>query len=81
MKRSYLFEMLPFSKVDRRIQRILDEVPHMKHAGSDVALTINSGCLQITTLEANTVVACHDMPNISFASGGDPVTNSIIIPL
>nr|CAG4642634.1 EOG090X098F [Evadne anonyx] len=61
-------------QVDRRIQRILGEVPHMKHAGSDVALTINSGCLQITTLEASTVVACHDMPNISFASGGDPDT-------
>nr|CAG4648748.1 EOG090X098F [Polyphemus pediculus] len=61
-------------KVDRRIQRILGEVPHMEHAGSDVALTINSGCLRITTLEANTVVACHDMPNISFASGGDPDT-------
>nr|CAG4638573.1 EOG090X098F [Cyclestheria hislopi] len=61
-------------KVDRRIQRIVGEVPHMEHAGSDVALTINSGCLKVTTLEGNGVVACHDMPNISFASGGDPDT-------
>jgi len=45
----------------------------MEHAGSDVALTISSGCLRISTLEGSTVVACHDMPNISFASGGDPV--------
>nr|SVE74292.1 EOG090X098F [Daphnia barbata] len=61
-------------KVDRRIQRILGDAPHMEHAGSDVALTISSGCLRISTLEANAVVACHDMPNISFASGGDPDT-------
>nr|SVE89993.1 EOG090X098F [Daphnia sinensis] len=61
-------------KVDRRIQRILGDAPHMEHAGSDVALTISSGCLRISTLEGSAVVACHDMPNISFASGGDPDT-------
>lgn len=61
--------------MDRRIQRILGDTPHMEHAGSDVALTISSGCLRISTLEGSTVVACHDMPNISFASGGDPVSN------
>nr|CAG4649485.1 EOG090X098F [Scapholeberis mucronata]SVE93729.1 EOG090X098F [Scapholeberis mucronata] len=61
-------------KVDRRIQRILGDAPHMEHAGSDVALTISSGCLRISTLEGSHVVACHDMPNISFASGGDPDT-------
>nr|SVE82591.1 EOG090X098F [Daphnia magna] len=60
--------------VDRRIQRILGDAPHMEHAGSDVALTISSGCLRISTLEGSAVVACHDMPNISFASGGDPDT-------
>lgn len=62
-----------FWQVDRRIGRILGDSPHMEHAGSDVALTISSGCLRISTLEGSTVVACHDMPNISFASGGDPV--------
>lgn len=60
--------------MDRRIQRILGDAPHMEHAGSDVALTISSGCLRISTLEGSNVVACHDMPNISFASGGDPVS-------
>lgn len=60
--------------MDRRIQRILGDAPHMEHAGSDVALTISSGCLRISTLEGSHVVACHDMPNISFASGGDPVS-------
>jgi len=46
-----------------------------------VALTINSGCLRISTLEGNTVVACHDMPNISFASGGDPVRSAVCFRL
>nr|CAG4641010.1 EOG090X098F [Eulimnadia texana] len=61
-------------KVDRRIQRILGDAPRMQHAGSDVTLTVTSSCLRLTTLEGNNVVACHDMPNISFASGGDADT-------
>ena len=68
-------------QVDRRIQRILGDAPHMEHAGSDVALTISSGGLRISTLEGSTVVACHDMPNISFASGGDPVSYFLFISL
>jgi hypothetical protein len=37
--------------------------------------------LRISTLEGSTVVACHDMPNISFASGGDPVSYFLFISL
>ena len=77
----YIFIFRPTfdAQVDRRIQRILGDAPHMEHAGSDVALIINSGCLRISTLESNTVVACHDMPNISFASGGDPVHHFLFV--
>lgn len=57
----------------KTIGRILGERPMMEHAGSNVNLTITSTALTLTILESGQVVACHDMPNISFASGGDPV--------
>lgn len=46
----------------------------MEHAGSNVSLTITSASLTLTTLETGQIVASHEMPNISFASGGDPVS-------
>lgn len=50
----------------------------MEHAGSNVNLTITSTALNLTNLESGEIVASHDMPNISFASGGDPVSVSLI---
>ena len=61
-------------KVVKSIGRILGERPLMEHAGTNVSLTVTSAALTLTTLEAGHVVASHDMPNISFASGGDPVS-------
>ncbi|XP_042213107.1 SHC-transforming protein 1-like isoform X2 [Homarus americanus] len=65
-------------KVVKTISRILGERPLMEHAGSNVNLTITSTALTLTILESGQVVACHDMPNISFASGGDPDTLDFI---
>lgn len=65
-------------KVVKTISRILGERPMMDHAGSNVNLTITSTALTLTILESGQVVACHDMPNISFASGGDPDTLDFI---
>ncbi len=53
--------------------RILGVRPRLEHAGSDVRLTITSTCLKLTSLDSGHVIAVHDMPNISFASGGDAV--------
>ncbi|XP_050701942.1 SHC-transforming protein 1-like [Eriocheir sinensis] len=65
-------------KVVKTISRILGERPLMEHAGSNVNLTITSTALNLTNLESGQIVACHDMPNISFASGGDPDTLDFI---
>lgn len=62
-----------FFKIDRRVAPILGLRPRLDHAGSDVRLTITSTCLKLTSLETGAVIAVHDMPNISFASGGDAV--------
>ena len=54
--------------------RSLGDKPIMDQAGSNVSLTITSSRLTLTTLEEGQVIASHEMPNISFASGGDPVS-------
>lgn len=45
----------------------------MEHAGTNINLTISSSSLSLTNLETGQVIAKHDMPRISFASGGDTV--------
>ncbi|CAG4979675.1 unnamed protein product [Parnassius apollo] len=45
--------------------------PRMSHSGSNVALTISSKAITIAALEGGDTIARHDMPRVSFASGGD----------
>ncbi|CAB3363562.1 Hypothetical predicted protein [Cloeon dipterum] len=61
-------------KVERRVSRVLADHPNMNHAGANVTLSISSKGLQLTVLDTGQLIAQHDMPNISFASGGDPDT-------
>ncbi|XP_066991916.2 SHC-transforming protein 1 isoform X2 [Anabrus simplex] len=61
-------------KVEKRVQRAIAEQPLMEHAGANVNLTISSCSLVLTALESGRVIAGHDMPRISFASGGDTDT-------
>lgn len=46
----------------------------MTHAGATVNLNVSSLNLSLTSLDDNIVIASHDMPHISFASGGDCVS-------
>ncbi|EEC12766.1 shc transforming protein, putative, partial [Ixodes scapularis] len=61
-------------KVDRRLQRMLAERPNMDYAGSNVNLCVTSSSLKLSILETGQAIADHNMPNISFASGGDAET-------
>lgn len=45
----------------------------MEHAGANINLIISSCSLALTMLDTGAIVAKHDMPRISFASGGDTV--------
>lgn len=45
----------------------------MDNAGTNVILRVSSKYLSLVSLENNDTIAKHDMPKISFASGGDPV--------
>lgn len=51
--------------------RALAAKPRMSHSGSNVALTISSRAISLAALEGGDTVAKHDMPRVSFASGGD----------
>ncbi|KAJ0182684.1 hypothetical protein K1T71_002053 [Dendrolimus kikuchii] len=51
--------------------RALGAKPRMAHSGANVALTISSKAIILAALEGGETVACHDMPRVSFASGGD----------
>lgn len=51
----------------------------MENAGTNVTLTVSSKFLSLVSLENNEIIAKHDMPKISFASGGDPVSLPLLI--
>lgn len=53
--------------------RAIGEHPNLLHAGTNVKLSISSTCLALKLLDNDVVIAMHDMPRISFASGGDAV--------
>lgn len=61
--------------IDKKVQQCISSTPCMEHAGSNVTLNISSRCLEIISLDTKQVVARHDMPRISFASGGDSVSS------
>lgn len=61
-------------RCDKRIQQALAEKPKMENAGTDVTLRVSSKYLSLDSLETGVLITKHDMPKISFASGGDPDT-------
>lgn len=58
-------------RVERKITSILGERVVLARSGSNVQLTITSLCLRLSDLDSGTVLLQHEMPMISFASGGD----------
>lgn len=61
-------------RCDKRIQQALSDAPNMNDAGTNAILRVSSKFLSLVNLESNQVIAKHDMPRISFASGGDSVS-------
>lgn len=51
--------------------RALAARPRMSNSGANVALTISSKAITLAALEGGDTIARHDMPRVSFASGGD----------
>ncbi|CAK9814673.1 SHC-transforming protein 1 [Anthophora plagiata] len=58
-------------RVDRKVLRAIADKPRMEHTGATINLTISSCSLALTNIENGHIIAKHEMPRISFASGGD----------
>lgn len=61
-------------RCDKRTQQALSDKPKMENAGTNVTLRVSSKFLSLVSLETGDEIVKHDMPKISFASGGDPDT-------
>eukprot|EP00094_Tigriopus_californicus_P002356 TCALIF_02275-PA protein Name:"Similar to Shc1 SHC-transforming protein 1 (Rattus norvegicus)" AED:0.07 eAED:0.07 QI:0/0.9/0.90/0.90/0.9/0.90/11/250/830 len=61
-------------RVDPKIASMLGQTPCMDKAGVNVQLTIMVLWLKLSDLDSGEAIFVHDMPNISFASGGDAET-------
>lgn len=58
-------------KVEKRIESCISHEPCLEHTGANVVLNISAQSVELTSAETNEIISKHDMPNISFASGGD----------
>lgn len=58
-----------------KVLRAIADKPCMEHTATSVNLTISSCSLSLSNIETGHIIARHDMPRISFASGGDTVKN------
>lgn len=61
-------------KVDPKILQCIEDMPNMKNAGTNISLTVSSSFLTLVNADKRELIAKHDMPKISFASGGDADT-------
>lgn len=60
-------------QVEKKVQQCISTSVCKEHAGLEVTLNISSRNLEIKSIGSNEIIARHDMPRISFASGGDAV--------
>lgn len=61
-------------QIDKKLAKHISSFPSLDHTGSNVSLTISSTSLKLVNLDSGQLIAVHDMPRISFASGGDTVS-------
>ncbi|KAI8040230.1 SHC-transforming protein 3 [Drosophila gunungcola] len=55
----------------RRLTSFISDRPSMQHAGTNIIINVSSRALTLSNVESGEVIANHNMPRISFASGGD----------
>ncbi|XP_050313168.1 SHC-transforming protein 4 isoform X2 [Anthonomus grandis grandis] len=65
-------------KVDKKVQKAIADEVNLAYSGTNVTLKVSSVNLSLTSLDSNEVIASHEMPKISFASGGDSDTRDFV---
>ncbi|XP_068148733.1 SHC-transforming protein 1 [Drosophila tropicalis] len=58
-------------RLDKKLCTFISDRPSMKHAGTNIIINVSSRALTLSNVETGEVIANHNMPRISFASGGD----------
>lgn len=61
-------------RVDKKILQCISDNPILQDAGINVTINVSSKALKLVNIETNHVIVKHNMPRISFASGGDSET-------
>ncbi|KAK9498318.1 hypothetical protein O3M35_002979 [Rhynocoris fuscipes] len=61
-------------RLDKQVVRAIGSNLKSDHTGFNVQMRITANSISLKTVEGNHVIALHDMPKISFASGGDTET-------
>ncbi|XP_037947316.1 SHC-transforming protein 3-like, partial [Teleopsis dalmanni] len=61
-------------RVDKKILEYISDKPCMENAGRNVLMSVSSRSIEIINVENGEIIAGHNMPRISFASGGDANT-------
>ena len=61
-------------RIDKKISQYIADIPCMANAGTNVIINVSSRSLNLINVDTNEMVALHQMPRISFASGGDTVS-------
>ncbi|XP_023300566.2 SHC-transforming protein 2 [Lucilia cuprina] len=61
-------------RIDKKIAQYIAERPCMANAGTNVIINVSSRSLNLINVDNSEIIASHQMPRISFASGGDTDT-------
>lgn len=61
-------------KNSQLIDDMLENEPNLSHSGTEVRLRVDSSHFNVISKEGERVIVKHEMPNVSFASSGDPDT-------
>lgn len=58
-------------RLDKKLYNFISDRPSMQHAGTNITINVSSRALTLSNVDTGEVIANHNMPRISFASGGD----------
>ncbi|KAM8710632.1 hypothetical protein ACLKA7_017283 [Drosophila subpalustris] len=58
-------------RLDKKLYNFISDRPSMQHAGTNIIINVSSRALTLSNVDTGEVIANHNMPRISFASGGD----------
>lgn len=58
-------------RLDKKLYNFISDRPSMQNAGTNITINVSSRALTLSNLETGEIIANHNMPRISFASGGD----------